>query len=109
MKNKSLKTAYAVIMIAIAYMVGFYLYDMNSGKTARYCNATVAMVKSACKNGAITIDERRTMVYYVNSGLHTAAYRRAKAREVRGMVERAYVRQSNRQESAAKQLQSYKP
>ena len=101
MKNKSLKTAYAVIVIAIAYMVGYYLYDMNSGKTAKYCQATEAMVKSAWKNGAISTEEMHTMRFYVmRGGLHTLAYYRMRARYVRRKVEQANERHWERQASA---------
>lgn len=122
MKNKSIKTAYAVIVAAMVYMAGYYLYEVNSGKTAKYCQATEAMVKSAWKNGAISTDEMHTMRFYVmRGGLHTPAYYRMRARQVRGMLARAYARQSDRQdcEQYAKaqpikcyvktQLQSYKP
>lgn len=101
MKNKSLKTAYAVIVAAMVYMACYYLYEVNSGKTAKYCAATEAMVKGAWKNGAISTDEMHTMRFYVmRGGLHTPAYYRMRARQVRGMVERAYARKSGRLECA---------
>ena len=102
--KKSLRLAMIIIALCVVYQCGYVVYCHY--KTEPIRKSTIAYVRGAVKNGAITKEEGRTMRRFMNHSSNYVSVElcRMHARMVRQEVRRAYEKQADRSEPAYKVL-----